>query len=310
MSKFKLNRKIQRIVEQIQKNEGIIPDISLEEFILNKNKCLYTTIAKNNEGKKILFRCSLNDFFYNQVNKEINIYNIAKENKINYFPKLLKYGEYKGIKWLTYRFIYGQMVGNVYQFNKNFNYDLIIDFLHKKKKIPNKKISSVLQLMDKARYNKLFDCIIKEKEYLLDKLLSEARDKVINYINKIKYLCLTHGDLQPRNIISKSNNIRIIDWEDCYLTSAAYDYSFIWARCYNKVVRKRLWKDLITNYPGIDQEAVIIFVFNLFRDYFEWHSVKENKSILLKPSEVINGAKINDIILDLYDQIKFFSKVI
>jgi len=96
---------------------------------------------------------------------------------------------------------------------------------------------------------------------------------------------LSHGDLEPGNVLIKNKEILIIDWELSRMNNFAYDIAYLFVNLWNKKnsFRKELMKNFLRNLNSNELAKfkwlfqVVVFYFALRESRFK--KAKENNSV-------------------------------
>lgn len=296
-------------LHELEKKLDLSIDTSIEESLTTQKHPLYTSLASCQDGERVVFRVALSGEINRRVLREIQIYTTAKKKQLSYFPKILKHGVCHGHSWLIYRYINGELAGNVYQFRKSFDFEKIFFFLDQKKELSNHFSPQLFSTFSELDFSRMLDHSMSVCPFEIKKFTTNIIKKINVNIKEIKTRILTHCDLHPQNIIiDDKKKLSVIDWESSCLSSPAYDYSFIWSRCGNSEVQKKLWHDLLSKYPGIEKEALVMFMITALRDYIGWNEIKLDKNPYLVRQNIIDRIDPEKKIHDLKNAIEAFSK--
>lgn len=298
------------IEKALAKSLGIVPEVTLKEYLRKRTKPLFTVSAILDGREKVIFRLALDEVHNHYVEREIKIYEIAAQAGLSFFPDLVKHGTFRGHCWLMYRYINGEPAGNTYEFKSDVAFSAIVNVLSGLKQLNKNKFSGMLtdHSNDKLWWEKLYGAIISKGGGLLrEDRIKSAMEKIEGHLGRSAVLpVLTHGDLHPQNIFLNQTDIKIIDWETVHLNSPAFDYSFLWIRSFNEEARQKLWERMKKDYPRIEDEAKIIFLMNIIRDIFEWKMIEKGNNELLNIEKRNNAVTPSERIENLLDQIKHF----
>ena len=281
------------------------------QFLDERSRKIFTSIMTSKDNIRYVLRLSLSPESNFLIEQEKMIYQLAKQNGLKSFPELFVTDQTFGLSWFLYHFIDGQICGNTYQFDDTIEIDLVLDFLADEKKLSQVISADKVSLTyDQKHWNNLVLRVIDEAGGI-DSFLSNEKiiiEKIRSHIKDITELSLVHADFHPANVFLTDDGIKVIDWESARFASPATDYAFVWLRCFDKKKRELVWSRLLENYPNIEKEAKVVFAIFALRDLAEWRSISAGKSELLKKNDLLNNAKIEDIILDLHEQLIELSK--
>jgi serine/threonine protein kinase len=281
------------------------------KFLDERTRKIFTSIMTSKDNVRYVLRLSLSPESNYLIEQEKTIYQLAKENGLKSFPEVFNTGQTFGLSWFLYHFIDGQICGNTYQFDDSIEIDLVLDFLTDEKKLSQViSVDKVSLIYDQKHWNNLVLRVIDEAGGINSFLPNEKIiiEKIHSHIKDIKDLSLVHADFHPANVFLTADGVKVIDWESARFASPATDYAFVWLRCFDEKKRELVWSRLLENYPEIEREAKIVFAIFTLRDLAEWRSISAGKSELLKKNDLLNNAKIEDIILDLHEQLIDLSK--
>lgn len=296
-------------ISKLASGLDLVVEDNIEDLLSRKKHSLFTSIAFGKNGEQFIFRVALNEVMNQRVLRETEIYKEAKTKKLSFFPEIINYGYFLGHQWLIYKYIEGNLAGNVYQFDEGFNFEPLISFLEKKKELSDNFVTDLFPKFTVTDFKKELRHSLSVCPATVKAFAYSLVELIYDNLGEIKTQVLTHCDLHPKNIIvNDGKGILVIDWESSCLSSVAYDYSFIWSRCGNTVIRTRLWEDLLAKYPNIKNEASVMFLITLVRDYIGWAEIKEGKNPYLAEKDIINGVSVDHMLVDLRNQIKVFEE--
>lgn len=299
------SRQAIRIIRMIAKHLGMRLKTSPESFYKTRTKQLFTSVADTKKHGKIVFRFSYGKLL-KSVQKEVQLYRLAEESGLKVMPEIIESKIGSEYNWMIYKYCDGLLCGNVYQFFKGQNYEKLLELIEGVNNLKLPKIDKELFISRKVEsWHRLINTIvIKKPELKNDTLVS----KIINLI--LKYPCpisdrFVHGDLHPGNIVRSNDLIKIIDWESAHFDCYGFDLSFLYIRSYDDEFRKYIIKHIKETSPDRLKDFYYALGVNLIRDYFEWHLIAEDKNELMNKKEIINNASIQEVLADLYSEIKF-----
>jgi len=304
-----VNKKILNEINKLANHLGLTLKTTSEEFFKSRTKLLFTSKAMFKDGEEVIFRFALTEKFNRSIEREVLLYQTAKDKRLDFLPDLLDSGHILGFKWLIYKYINWQPSGDTYRFaiNRISDYDLILRNLGNFSAFNSLLGCQIIKKCNNKTWPDLVNKIIqKDKDLLSDPIINKAIVKVKKkkfFPTKLYYV---HGDFHPKNIFISGNRVKIIDWESSHFNSFAFDCSFVWIRSYNEQVRKRIWQYLVHHYSANINEINYVFLVNLLRDHFEWNQAIKKKNELLFVNKIDNKI-VRDIMDDLYQKIKFFS---
>ena len=294
-------------VDALTQSLGVKVERSLADHLASRTKSQYTSIATL-EGKKVVFRVAWGDHYPQIVARETTIYEIAEQNGLDYFPRLVQSGHTPDLTWLVYEYLEGEPVGTTYQFDSGSGYAPILRSLFDLQKILKDAPASLFEDKNKPElWHKLLTRlrekaqVLADPDFEIEKYLKLAEAKLSQITSK----ALCHGDFHPQNIIVQGAELKIIDWETSCLNSFALDYSFIWIRSFDSPARAQIWAKL--EETGVaEAEANLVFLISLLRDYCEWRLALIGKNELLSEKTIINEAKPEAILADLKQNLDLF----
>ncbi len=291
------------IINSIVYKIGISLDKDPVDFYKQRTKLLFTSPARDKRGERVVFSIGLSEAYIKNISREIGIYQRAKELHLNFFPELLRFGETKDAKWLIYKFIVGNPLGNTYFFDPKTNFFNIIAFLESMQKLGNMLPKRIFRHSSKESYQKFIEIIVKKDQNLADKLENKIK-KIANAIGDWQYDQFVHGDFHPQNILLTNDKIKVIDWEFAHYNLEPFDYSFVWIRCYDQRIRREIMS--IIQGKKVDENQInFVFAINILRDYFELNQIIAGRNEFLNKQD-INSAEIEAKILDLEQNLNFF----
>jgi thiamine kinase-like enzyme len=97
---------------------------------------------------------------------------------------------------------------------------------------------------------------------LLYNFSESTTKKFISDIGNPEYLC--HGDLQPKNLfLSKENELRVIDFEECFWGHHGWDIGFLWGNIFAHSLNNANHKLLLMNYDELISKIDVKSKFNV-----------------------------------------------
>ena len=153
---------------------------------------------------------------------------------LSFAPKVLK----KGKDWFIEEYFEGTPI-NRFGSEKDYNLDLLLDFYQKELIEPSKEVITINDY--KNLINLEVDTILKiNNETNLNELMLKTFTTLFSLINIEKVeISWTHGDLQEANILSKNNEIKIIDWESSDKRFHMYDYFTLFSKIRTNISLKK-----------------------------------------------------------------------
>ena len=166
-------------------------------------------------------------------------------------------------EWLIYRFREGKQVGWWYNFydkqlNKVYSFLPKIIISLSKFKIDQSKFDKNKYQEAVEQYNKYTRLM---RKFFKASEIEQGRRILANHKKELgsPKLALTHGDLNPTNIIlTDRGKINIIDWFDAHLNNRAYDAAFLWLILWNHPSKQKLFlKTLLKNVTNKKEFATL-----------------------------------------------------
>ena len=222
------------------------------EDAVKRKKLNFISGCVDKEGKEYIFKVKIADSKYQpekiselkiEFSRELYFYNEIKKKKNlpvqNIIPNLIQSGS-APLKWILYKKVRGNSLVSNSTFpipnsisNNNKIISNLVENILKMQEINHQRITD-LRIFDFKIYKKIFNQVLdspKNSELLsFDKLKRaldtfESKEKLFN-----QNLILTHGDLNPGNIIVNQNKIVFIDWEKVRFDNIASDLAFLWVK--------------------------------------------------------------------------------
>ena len=155
-------------------------------------------------------------------------------------------------------------------FSENFMIYEFIEGLHKSKlqtvDIKNLalKLKKIHKIKAKTKIYNLKNDLIKYEKTLKDsqskKLIKESNKSLLSLKTYKKDLVLNHHDLNPKNIIFKNQNIKIIDWEYSGLNDRFFDLASLCIEfSLNKKREELFLKFYFKNYSNTQKDKLKLF---------------------------------------------------
>lgn len=275
---------------------------SPEEFFATRTKPLFTSVAHDSNGDKLIFRFGF-DRLIKAINKELFIYKQAEEKGWDVFPNLIAGESQENFGWLCYRYIEGKPSGNVYQYDRAVDFEQINNSLWFLAEVKSQEFAEDLFMRrDQASWQRLLNEIIQKKPAALQGQVNELYQLLMS-LPAPESSNFVHGDLHPGNIINTSAGIKIIDWETSHFDCFGFDLSFLYIRCFDSVRRNQMVQKLAEMGNAERYGFYYSLGVNLLRDYFEWQLIEDGKNELMDSGQLINGATIAEIGSDLMGEI-------
>ncbi len=163
-------------------------------------------------------------------------------------------------EYLLYKYINGYPLNGFYinigqRATKNF---LATNFFQVLKKLQRVKIPNKL-FLEKKFFKSNFTTFNKNKVYFhkyasqnLFQTVTNLLRQQKNFLNNTS-LVLTHGDINPKNLILTDRKLALIDWSEAHLNNPLYDLSCLYLFAWNRPEIKQDIKSNIANgFPEID----------------------------------------------------------
>lgn len=202
-------------------------------------------------------------FFKKRFINEIEINKLLQLKKIKtlILPKKLIYQTSSQPEYLLYTFIAGSPLSNYFfyigarQENKLLNSYLLTTIVQLQKlplgkykqKLTVKKFKENLEIYNQYE-NVLAKYITSSKRKSIKKILHQNR-----HLLDQAPLVLTHGDLNPKNIVIKNKKCAVLDWSDVHLNNPLFDLTNFYLFAWNQSQFKQKIKNFIySQYRNLD----------------------------------------------------------
>ncbi|MFH0818506.1 MAG: phosphotransferase [Patescibacteria group bacterium] len=208
-------------------------------------------LKKNNKKYLIKIRRRHSKATKQNFIKEILFNNFLSSLKITKLqtPKNIKYNFDREPEYLLYQIIAGYALSNYFYFvdafqnHHNDHWPSLTNHLTLIQKNTDLFLKEASLKKIKLQPHYFLENFVWFKKYEKN-LINYFSIPIINKLEKILLLCqadfnqnlvLTHGDLNPKNIIlNKNQHIGIIDWSDLQLNNEYFDLAFLWLCSWNR----------------------------------------------------------------------------
>jgi thiamine kinase-like enzyme len=250
------NQQIIQTINQVTSRHQLIP-----EYIMSTSGELFVLSMKRKKQQYLLKIRKINEKFAQiKFKNEINILSNLKKKNIPglILPTFITANTKQQPEYLLYSFIAGWPLNTFYIYiGKRLTPAFLkTDFLNIIKKIQTSKLST--KTLECYTFKKNFNTFLRHQNQLKKyiSLTTFSKIKKTIQINKklldTAPLVLTHGDINPKNLIITKNKLSIIDWSDVHLNNPLYDLSMLYMFAWNRPeIMKKIKEFLIYSFPQI-----------------------------------------------------------
>lgn len=295
-------------IHEIAEKNSVRLERSPEAFFQNRTKPLFTTPAIDPRGNRMIFRFGFGRLIQS-ILKEIFIYKYAKDHELAAFPLLTASENFDEYAWLTYAYLDGPVIGNVYQYDSEADLTQVIETLCFLSKIQRQDFPDIFKSRDQQSWHNLLDEIVDKDPALLE----ESAKVLYELLLKLPVPAsnnLVHGDLHPGNVINTQFGLKVIDWESSHFDSFGFDLSFLYVRSFSDTRRQ----EIIRRFQSETSEHQYGFCYslgvNLLRDYFEWSLIRSGKNELMNINQILPSTNYESITDDLRQQIENIAQIL
>ncbi len=194
--------------------------------------------------------------------KEININHLLSKKNIPYLetPKFIESNTKLKPEYLLYELINGTPLNTYYFYlgtrrTQNLLNSHFLEIIQNIQKIKPTKKLGLKKFYFQNNYNEYLKYEKYLKKYLSTKNLRRIKKALQlnkHYLNNCD-LVITHGDLNPKNLILKNNKLAIIDWSDTHLNNPLFDLCSLYMYSWNiPEVEKNIKKYINEKYQNIE----------------------------------------------------------
>lgn len=239
---------LQSVIKKYQFKSEYLMSTSGEFFVM--------TLRKGNKKFLIKIRKNKGDLAKKKFINEIATIEHLQKNPIDnlLWPKLFASQIKTSPEYLIYEYIAGYPLNNFYisigkRLTAKFlqtNFIQIFNNLHKIKVPANIKLS---KNNFSANYKIFQDNAIYLKKHIDTNLFKKINALLIQqkYFFNQSPLVLTHGDINPKNIVLGKNKLALIDWSEVHLNNKLFDLSSLYLFAWNRPAIKTYIKNYIFN---------------------------------------------------------------
>lgn len=243
---------INRVTSQYQLKPQFIMSTSGELFVLSlkgkKQTYLLKVRKKIGNSAQIKFK---NEIKLLTSLKKKNIAGLVLPNFITadlkHKPEYLLYSFIDGLPLNTFYIYIGKRLTPIF---------LKTNFLDIIKKIQVSNISS--KKLERFSFEKNFSTFVTHqnvlKKYISNTTFKKIKKTILDNkkIFNVAPLVITHGDLNPKNLILTKNKLAIIDWSDVHLNNPLYDLSMLYMFAWNRPeIMEKIKEFLIYSFPRV-----------------------------------------------------------
>jgi thiamine kinase-like enzyme len=245
------NQQITQTISRVTSKYKLKP-----QFVMSTSGELFVLSLKGRKQNYLLkVRKKIGKSAQIKFENEIKLLTILKKKNIAglIMPNFIVTDKKHQPEYLLYSFINGWPLNTFYIYigKRLTPIFLKTDFLNIIKKIQTIKISSLK--LENFTFEKNFTTFVTYQN-VLKKYVSKATFQKIKKtildnkkIIKTAPLVITHGDLNPKNLIITKNKLAIIDWSDVHLNNPLYDLSMLYMFAWNRPILIELIRKFISH---------------------------------------------------------------
>lgn len=242
-----ISQTINRVTSRYQLKPQFVMSTSGELFVLSlkgkKQTYLLKVRKKIGKSAQIKFK---NEIKLLTILKKKNIAGLVLPNfiaaDIKHQPEYLLYSFIDGLPLNTFYIYIGKRLTPIF---------LKTNFLDIIKKIQVSNISS--KKLERFTFKKNFSTFVTYqnvlKKYISNAIFKKIKKTILDNkkIFNVTPLVITHGDLNPKNLILTKNKLAIIDWSDVHLNNPLYDLSMLYMFAWNRPILMELIRKFISH---------------------------------------------------------------